>query len=157
MGKFIDLTGQRFGSLTVKSKIPKDHLSDAMKRTGGAYWLCDCECGGGRISITTYLRSGKVFSCSACAKEMSRIKISIDIAGNRYGMLVAVEREEPSPGRQGSMWRFACDCGQETVARLKDVRYGNTLSCGCMKSPKGRALGKQSMPADRPWLRQAAI
>ena len=38
MGKFIDLTGQKFGRLTAKSKLP---LEDGQKII---YWLCDCDC-----------------------------------------------------------------------------------------------------------------
>ena len=38
--KFIkDLTGQKFGKLTVL------HLSETRTSNGGAKWICQCECG----------------------------------------------------------------------------------------------------------------
>lgn len=38
MGKLVDLTGQKFGRLTVLRK-------DFSKKEGHAYWICQCECG----------------------------------------------------------------------------------------------------------------
>ena len=40
MAKFLDLTGQRFGKLTV-IKFSKDVQSGNRKRK---YWLCRCDC-----------------------------------------------------------------------------------------------------------------
>ena len=37
MPKLVDLTGQRFGKLTVLKKAPS--------RNGKVYWLCQCDCG----------------------------------------------------------------------------------------------------------------
>lgn len=57
-------------------------------------------------------------------------KTRIDMTGMRFGRLVALG----CAGRDGSghaRWRFACDCGRETVATGKNVRAGNTTSCGC--------------------------
>jgi len=53
--KKLDLTGQRFGKLTVLA--PAENID---KRTA---WLCRCECGRERVVKTYYLRSGKVTSC----------------------------------------------------------------------------------------------
>lgn len=39
MGKKIDLTGQKFGRLTVLYEYPKRNNS------GGVQWVCQCECG----------------------------------------------------------------------------------------------------------------
>ena len=38
MGKFIDLTGQKFGKLTVIKRVENDKFKNVM-------WLCRCECG----------------------------------------------------------------------------------------------------------------
>lgn len=54
----------------------------------------------------------------------------IDLTGQRYGMLVAVERVGTDAHRQ-ALWRCKCDCGTETVVRAGGLRSGNTRSCGC--------------------------
>ena len=56
-------------------------------------------------------------------------KIRIEMAGLRYGRLVGIEFSHTSGGH--AHWRFACDCGNETVADGTNVRAGTTASCGC--------------------------
>lgn len=50
-----DLTGQRFGRLTVE---PVWEI-----RKGHAYWLCRCDCGGVKIVRGSHLKQGNVSSC----------------------------------------------------------------------------------------------
>ena len=59
MAKFLDLTGQRFGKLTV-IKFSKDVQSGNRKRK---YWLCQCDCGNTKEVRTDCLTSGNVKSC----------------------------------------------------------------------------------------------
>lgn len=62
MGKFIDLTGQRFGKLTVV-KIDK-------KSNDGHYkWLCKCDCGAKKSILGKSLNSGKTKSCGCLIRE----------------------------------------------------------------------------------------
>lgn len=58
MRKVIDLTGQRFGHLTViqKSEFPT-------YKNGCASWLCGCDCGNQIILRSDKLRSGKQSDC----------------------------------------------------------------------------------------------
>lgn len=60
MGQFIDLTGNKYGKLTVVKRV-EDHIqkSGAPK----AMWLCKCECGGERIAYGQALRAGKIIDC----------------------------------------------------------------------------------------------
>lgn len=62
MGKFIDLTGQRFGKLVVKERALKDGHK-------GAYWLCQCDCGKTAIVAGSKLRSGHTQSCGCLQRE----------------------------------------------------------------------------------------
>lgn len=60
---------------------------------------------------------------------------AVDITGERYGRLVALEyagylRSGSQPKRA---FRFRCDCGAEVVRTLMDVRRLDTMSCGCLK------------------------
>lgn len=54
-----------------------------------------------------------------------------DYTGQRWGRLVALGLVERDPKWNDHRWRFACDCGAETIAGIKQVRGGHTTSCGC--------------------------
>ena len=57
---------------------------------------------------------------------------ALNIAGQRYGRLVAIEEASRTPA--GLMtWRCVCDCGGEVIVRGSSLRSGNTKSCGCHK------------------------
>lgn len=61
-GRLKDLTGQRFGRLSV---IRRD-----MEREGtGTFWLCECDCGEVRSILSKALRSGKTESCGCLQRE----------------------------------------------------------------------------------------
>ena len=64
MSKLIDLSGQRFGLLTV---IERDGLSANKHAT----WLCKCDCGNTVVCMSCNLISGKTKSCGC----VSRAKI----------------------------------------------------------------------------------
>lgn len=55
----LDLTGQRFGRLTV--------LERAENVGGKVAWRCACDCGGETVAKSCHLRGGHVASCG-CAK-----------------------------------------------------------------------------------------
>lgn len=55
MSKLIDLTGQRFGRLTVIERVPSP--------VRNAKWLCKCDCGNTTAVLGTVLRSGDSKSC----------------------------------------------------------------------------------------------
>lgn len=61
-----DLTGNKFGKLTVIGLKDKNSKSDKLK------WICKCDCGNTReICVTTYsLTSGKTKSCGCYQKEV---------------------------------------------------------------------------------------
>ena len=65
--KRIDLTGQRFGRLTV---IRYDHSEH-----DGAHWLCKCDCGKEKVAAGYSLRSGKTRSCGCLNSDASRAKL----------------------------------------------------------------------------------
>ncbi len=52
-----DMTGRRFGQLTVVSRAPK------RDNTRAAFWLCKCDCGGTKVANGPNLRQGSVKSC----------------------------------------------------------------------------------------------
>lgn len=62
MGKIIDLTGRKFGKLTVVKKHSKD-------KWGGWNWLCKCDCGNETVVSGGHLRGLKIKSCGCSKKE----------------------------------------------------------------------------------------
>jgi hypothetical protein len=61
----------------------------------------------------------------------------IDITGQRFGKLVALEYI----GKE--RWRTICDCGNEKIVRGDHLRSGVTQSCGCYASEIMRERHKQ--------------
>lgn len=62
MGKFKDLTGQRFGYLYVVDR----YIADSLK---GAYWNVRCDCGTTKTIRSGQLLSGKTVSCGCYARS----------------------------------------------------------------------------------------
>ena len=56
MSKVVDMTGQKFGKLTVLERAENDKF-------GKAQWLCECECGNKKIIVGASLRKGLTVSC----------------------------------------------------------------------------------------------
>lgn len=62
MSKFQDLTGQKFGRLTVIKRVENTKNKDTL-------WLCKCDCGGETITRITNLKNGNTKSCGCLNKE----------------------------------------------------------------------------------------
>lgn len=58
-------------------------------------------------------------------------KCAIDITGERYGKLIALEPTEKRLG--GSViWKCLCDCGNTTYVSINNLRGSKPVrSCGC--------------------------
>ena len=80
--KFIDLTGKRFGKLTVLGRAP-----DRIAPSGGhqTMWYCVCDCNPDKVLIKNgyRLRTGAVKSCGCYQKDSAREK---RIKSNRYDL-----------------------------------------------------------------------
>jgi len=124
MGKFIDLTGQKFGRLTAIRRIPRKD-GDKSKF---AWWECQCECGN-----VIDVRSGELIrlhtkSCGCLNNE--RRKGYMDITGKRFGDLVVIRKiSDESP----LTWECICECGNKVIVRGSDLKQKKTRSCGCLK------------------------
>ena len=56
---------------------------------------------------------------------------SVDLAGQRFGRLVAVERSGRSDCGS-TMWLCKCDCGSLVSVQYSNLKSGATKSCGCL-------------------------
>ena len=132
-GKYIDLTGQRFGKLVVLQKSAKKTASY------GCVWLCQCDCGKQVFANTSALNSGTKKSCGCLRTEVNHSRVA-DLTGRRFGRLVAVEKVNGPNNR--TMWHCKCDCGGETYSKPSDLTHGRTKSCGCLSLEHAVQLGK---------------
>lgn len=73
MGSFIDLTGHRYGRLTVIERVGKNN-------TGQTTWKCVCDCGKEIIVVGARMRFGSVKSCGCLQREMA------SLANKTHGM-----------------------------------------------------------------------
>ncbi len=72
----------------------------------------------------------------------------LDITGQRYGRLVAIEYAgyfEQRSGKKRSWWKCQCDCGRIVDVCLLQLRSGRTQSCGCLKSEVTAELNRTRM------------
>lgn len=85
-------------------------------------------------------------------------KLRIDMTGQRYGRLVAIDFHHRGPSGHAH-WRFRCDCGREVVAGGGNVRSGSTSSCGCLHrelsaarlTEHGHRAARRHEPTYRAW------
>lgn len=117
-----DLTGQKFGRLTVLS-------DNGLNKDGRGTWLCQCECGNKTIATTNRLTQGLTTSCGCARKGVNRI----DLTGQRFGRLAALEPTDKKLGNS-VIWKCQCDCGKIAEVASINLRNGNTRSCGCLSS-----------------------
>lgn len=117
MSKFIDLTGQKFGEITV---IEKD--AELTKQKGRVYWKCQCSCG--RIKSIRADGLKKIQTCGECKKDLS---------GQRFGRLIVLKKGKKDKASH-QFWICKCDCGNIVEINSDHLRRGKTQSCGCLHS-----------------------
>ena len=131
MGKLKDLSGQKFGRLTVLERAENQH--------GKVYWKCLCECGKVKDILSDSLIGGRSKSCGCYHNEILSRRLSKDIKGMKFGRLTAIEKIENGRNNSGIstiIWRCNCDCGNEVITTSHGLLSGDTKSCGCLKKDR---------------------
>lgn len=132
--------GQHYNSLTV--------LEETNQRSGShIVWKCRCDCGNIAYVAGADLKSGKTKSCG-CAGAHTNL---MDISGQRFGRLVALE---PTEKRSGSnvIWLCRCDCGKIAEVSAINLRNGNTRSCGCLAAEAQGETAKEMLKKLEPYF-----
>lgn len=96
MNRLIDLTGQRFGRLTVVSRAEND-------ARGQARWYCNCECGAENIIVRgRHLISGHTQSCGCLHNEGFSAITSKHLKSNEklYGIWADMKRRTKTETRK---------------------------------------------------------
>lgn len=121
MGKFIDLTGERFGKLVVTYRDTDIICSNGNHRV---VWHCKCDCGNEISTRRDALVSGRTTSCGKCKNDLS---------GRVFGRLTAVEKVGTDAVGH-AIWKCHCDCGNAVNVLATNLIQQYTLSCGCWHS-----------------------
>jgi len=126
--QMIDLTGRKFGRLTV--------LRPTERRTSGrVVWECKCDCGNMICVASNSLLDGDTKSCGCLRKENSKMmgeNTREDLQGQRFGKLTAIRAlDERTSGQV--VWECRCDCGRSVLVLANNLRGRKTRSCGCLQ------------------------
>lgn len=118
--KIKDLTGQKFGRLTVISRYGR---TDGKRKI--PTWLCRCECGNTVVRTGKALKSSENSGCDDCKF------VRENLVGKRFGMLTVTSKAESGNGKV--IWNCKCDCGNDIQASTGLLNFGSVISCGCAK------------------------
>lgn len=73
-------------------------------------------------------------------KRNSQVKNKIDLTGQRFGKLVALQPVYSKEREQHTKWMCKCDCGNVVEIDMGNLRSGKSQSCGCAKSRQEEKL-----------------
>ena len=122
-GSAYDLTGNRYGLLTVLSQAEPRIRSNGNRKY---MWLCRCDCGNETVKEEWNLISGHTRSCG-CLEKYS-------VKGKKFGMLTVISRAADRKGMR--YWNCLCDCGNKAVICQDDLFWGSATNCGCVRHGK---------------------
>ena len=120
MNRYKDLTGQKFGELTVIK------LSDKVQGRS-RMWVCQCSCGNITTVLGTSLRNGNTKSCGASIHKRKNI---IGKTFGEYTVLEYVGQRKCGNKTSASLYLCQCSCGNKRIVAGNDLRNGSCLSCG---------------------------
>lgn len=128
-----DLTGQRFGFLTVTGRTEPDEK-------GRRRWICRCDCGKEVAVLSSNLKRNPRVSCG-CKKRN-------DLTGQKIGKLTVVKRSDryaTRGSRRQQLWECLCDCGEITYKPTDVLTNPDMSMCkACAQqygAEKARAAG----------------
>ena len=149
MPKLIDLTGQKFGRLTVLKR-------NSENLNGKPAWVCQCECGNIKIIRGTDLRSGKTLSCGCLQKERRQDYINnrgFIQPGTVFGYLTVIKdlglKESISENHKRRYSLCKCICGKEIEVQNHALESGYKKSCGCMRYVNKKGTNIKNLAGQR--------
>jgi hypothetical protein len=121
-----NLLNQKFGKLT------------PIEWEGNGKWKCKCECGN-TVSVITYnLLDGNTQSCGCLQKQRTSEVSFKSLVGEKFGLLTVIAQADSYRGH--SAWECECECGNKVIVNSIELKNGDTLSCGCLRSSFGEKI-----------------
>ena len=130
---FKDLTGMRFGNLTVIKEAPSNSSTK---------WECKCDCGNITIVFANNLLKGNHTTSCGC-KKFSRY--DDDLIGRVFNRLTVLEKSDKICAT-GSMWVCQCKCGNIITVSRNHLVTGHTNSCGCFRKDQTSLANSAKIP-----------
>lgn len=127
-----NLTGQKFGKLTVMSyygrrKEIKSHNN---------FWVCKCECGNETIVETVSLLSGGTKSCGCLTRN--------DLTSKIFERLIVLGKDDYwSKKYNCTTYKCQCQCGNIKYVRGTSLVSGSVRSCGCIAKEVEDLVGQK--------------
>lgn len=139
MGNFIDMTGKRFGLLTVIEQA-EDQISPSGRHH--KMWVCKCDCGKIKTINGDNLRGGNTISCGCVQKEITRVhRYKHGDADSRlYNIWCAMKRRcynenDPKYNLYGGRGISICDEWRSNYASFMNWAYENGYD---INAPRGK-------------------
>lgn len=118
-----DLTGQKFGRLTVLKMLWEYHPTRCE---------CICDCGNRVVVIATQLTCGKTMSCGCLQRERTSQANEKDWTGVVSPTGIEFIRQDHKNDRGVWLWLCKCGvCGEYFVELPARIMGGAKSSCGC--------------------------
>lgn len=131
MSRLIDLTGQRFGRLTVIERV-EDHIYPSGKPR--PQWLCHCDCGNDIVVKSNCLLNEETKSCGCLIIDTAKI---MGLNNKKYNYYDLSGEYGVGYTSQGDAFYFDL----EDYDKIKN--YCWTVNSGYLKSRTSMALGKK--------------
>lgn len=131
---FKDLTGEKFGRLTV--------LGLSEKKSGRkSYWVCECQCGNKKLVRSDSLKRGQVQSCGCLKKEQNKINLDRTTHGDTptgehkrlWEIWQGMKQRTSNPNnksyaRYGGRGISVCKKWRESYTNFRDWAFNNGYS-----------------------------
>lgn len=139
-----DIIGQKFGRwLVLKRDTSRPR-----------YYICQCECGSIKSIFGSSLKNGTTKSCGCLKNEKNKQKyqkLATEHIGEKYGKLIIKDVECRN---KEYYYKCECECGQEIVARGKNLFNGTMTSCGCINSKANEEMSRILTELNVPYKRE---
>lgn len=113
-----------------------EYVGKRGKKNKTPYVKCQCSCGKVKEVSLYSITRGASKSCGH-QRRMDFIannpNPTKNETGNRFGRLLVLEQVKKENDTR-AYWRCKCDCGKEIIVSGKQLRSGNTTSCGCYRA-----------------------
>lgn len=134
MGKIKDLTGQKFGKLTVLRMTQE-------RRNRQVVWECQCDCGNITYVVGQALRDGHTQSCGCKNYESRNYK---DLTGKKFGKLTVIRQSDRQRTKDKHiLWDCQCECGNMRTVASNVLLNGTVIECHNCSSHK--SIGEQQI------------
>lgn len=170
MGPRIDMTGWIMSEHGVPDSLivvigldeewEKYRQENRLKK--GSKWLCKCSCGSDKIfsvlGSDLKRKDGKGTRSCGCLhqKQMDNFwkETFVDLTNQEFGLLQVIKKvqsDEKSKTNKAkhAFWLCKCQCGNEVIVSSRDLRSGDTKSCGCLAKSFGEQVVKNFLDLNK--------